>query len=131
VKRLRPRRRTYKAAEAIQPLVIHGQLQRPRTVLAHRRLNQIAGSDRARLEGLTQFPLSLRHLCQQTLGKTGHLRSNMREGRLCAILIRTARTRLILNGEMSDWLMEHAWKAKSSSDTEPLRGTSTHTRSAS
>ena len=35
----------------------------------------------------------------------------MREGRFCAILWRTARKSLILNGEMSEWLKEHAWKA--------------------
>src|SRR4051812_11592738 len=35
----------------------------------------------------------------------------MREGRFCAILFRTARKSLILNGEMSEWLKEHAWKA--------------------
>src|SRR4051812_416634 len=34
----------------------------------------------------------------------------MRAGRLCAILFLTARKRLILNGEMSEWLKEHAWK---------------------
>ena len=35
----------------------------------------------------------------------------MREGGFCAILIQTARKSLILNGEMSEWLKEHAWKA--------------------
>src|SRR6476659_1153229 len=35
----------------------------------------------------------------------------MREGRFCAILFQTARKWLILNGEMSEWLKEHAWKA--------------------
>jgi hypothetical protein len=30
---------------------------------------------------------------------------------------------LILNGEMSEWLKEHAWKAKSASDTEQLQST--------
>jgi hypothetical protein len=34
----------------------------------------------------------------------------MREGRFCAILFRTARKSLILNGEMSEWSIEHAWK---------------------
>jgi len=33
---------------------------------------------------------------------------------------------LILNGEMLERSIRHAWKAKPSSDTEPLRGTSTH-----
>src|SRR5438067_8317057 len=38
-----------------------------RDVLIARRLNQIAVSDPARLEGLTQFPFSSRHAHQQTL----------------------------------------------------------------
>src|SRR5262245_59188369 len=37
---------------------------------------------------------------------------------------------LILNGEMSEWLREHAWKTKRTSATEPLQSVSTHTRSA-
>ena len=35
----------------------------------------------------------------------------MREGGFCAILFRTARKSLILNGEMSEWSIEHAWKS--------------------
>src|SRR5436189_4932101 len=35
----------------------------------------------------------------------------MCEGRFCATLFRTARKSLILNGEMSEWSIEHAWKA--------------------
>jgi hypothetical protein len=34
------------------------------------------------------------------------------------------------DGEMSEWLKEHAWKAKRASDVEPLGGTLTHTRFA-
>jgi hypothetical protein len=34
----------------------------------------------------------------------------MREGGFCAILIRTPRKSLILNGEMSEWSIEHACK---------------------
>jgi hypothetical protein len=30
------------------------------------------------------------------------------------------RKSLILNGEMSEWLKEHAWKATRVSNTEPL-----------
>jgi hypothetical protein len=56
--------------------------------------------------------------------------SDMREGGFCAILIQTARKSLILSGEMSEWLKEHAWKAKRATDAEPLRHASTHTRSA-
>ena len=32
------------------------------------------------------------------------------EGGFCDTLFGTARKSLILNGEMSEWLMEHAWK---------------------
>jgi len=35
----------------------------------------------------------------------------MREGGFCATLFRTARNSLILNGEMSEWSIEHAWKS--------------------
>jgi hypothetical protein len=35
----------------------------------------------------------------------------MREGGFCATLFQAARKSLILNGEMSEWLKEHAWKA--------------------
>ena len=34
----------------------------------------------------------------------------MREGRFCATLFQTVRNSLILNGEMSEWSIEHAWK---------------------
>ena len=37
---------------------------------------------------------------------------------------------LILNGEMSEWSIEHAWKAKRATDISPLRSTLTHTRFA-
>ena len=37
---------------------------------------------------------------------------------------------LILNGEMSEWSNEHAWKAKRASDIKALRRASTHTRPA-
>jgi hypothetical protein len=43
----------------------------------------------------------------------------------------TARKLLILKtGEMSEWLKEHAWKAKRASDIKRFRCVSTHTRSA-
>ena len=64
-----------------------------------------------RLGGLTQFRFASMRASQQTVETTGHLRSNMREGRFCATLFRTGRNSLILNGEMSEWLKEHAWKA--------------------
>jgi len=44
------------------------------------------------------------------LAPAANVRSDVREGRFCAILFETARKSLILNGEMSEWLKEHAWK---------------------
>jgi hypothetical protein len=80
-------------------------------LISHDRLNQIAVSNRARFEGLTQFGFSSRRACLQTIGTTGHAESDMREGGFCAILFQGARKSLILNGEMSEWSIEHAWKA--------------------
>src|SRR6516162_9866909 len=87
-------------------------------------------SDRATLEGLTQFSSSSRHARHQTIGTTEDVESDMREGRFCARLSGTARNSLILNGEMSEWSIEHAWKTKLASRTDPLRNVPTHTRSA-
>src|SRR4051812_21200501 len=63
---------------------------------SHHRLNQIAVSDRATLERLTQFGFSSRRAYLQTIGTTGHAESDMREGRFCAILFQAARKSLIL-----------------------------------
>jgi len=48
----------------------------------------------------------------------------MREGRLCAVLFQAARKSLILHGDMSEWLKEHAWKTNPASCTEWYRNTS-------
>jgi hypothetical protein len=48
----------------------------------------------------------------------------MREGGFCAILIQAARNSLIRNGEMSEWSIEHAWKAILANDTKRCRNTS-------
>jgi hypothetical protein len=53
----------------------------------------------------------------------------MRDGRFCATLFRTVRKSLILNGEMSEWLKEHAWKANPESLTERHRDSGFHTDS--
>ena len=37
---------------------------------------------------------------------------------MCDNLLPTARKSLILNGEMSEWLKEHAWKANPATLTE-------------
>ena len=59
--------------------------------IASGQLNEIAVSDPTTLEGLTQFRFRPARACQQTIGTTRHLRSNMREGRFCATLFQTAR----------------------------------------
>jgi hypothetical protein len=52
----------------------------------------------------------------------------MREGGFCAILIQAARKSLILNGEMSEWSIEHAWKAIPATLNERHQSTSAHNR---
>ena len=48
---------------------------------------------------------------------------------LCENLLLAARTSLILNGEMSEWLKEHAWKAKLARNAEEYAEPSTRTPS--
>ena len=53
----------------------------------------------------------------------------MREGAFFAILIQTARKSLILNGEMSEWLKEHAWKLTPAARADAHQILPTHFRS--
>jgi hypothetical protein len=55
----------------------------------------------------------------------------MREGRFCATLFRTARNSLILNGEMSEWSIEHAWKSDLFTRADAQQNPPTHVRSIS
>ena len=87
-------------------------------------------SDRVTLRGLTQFSSGDAFACPQTAEYKSLRGAGRFEGGFCDTLCWTARKSLILNGEMSEWSIEHAWKAKRATDTEALRGTSTHTRSA-
>jgi hypothetical protein len=50
----------------------------------------------------------------------------MRGGRFCATLFQTARKSLILNGEMSEWLKEHAWKLIPFARADAHRNALTH-----
>jgi hypothetical protein len=63
---------------------------------SHRRLKQIAVSDREGLEGLHNSGLHWRCACQQTIGTTGHGEPDTREGAFCDILFQAARKSLIL-----------------------------------
>ena len=89
-------------------------------------LSDIPVSDRGTLEGLTQFRFVPPRVCRQAIGTTRLLRSNMREGRFCATLFRTARNLLILNGEMSEWSIEHAWKLIPSARADAHENLPTH-----
>src|SRR5215472_4780796 len=53
----------------------------------------------------------------------------MREGGFCATLFRTARNSLILNGEMSEWSIEHAWKLIPLARADAHQIPPTHSRS--
>jgi len=57
-----------------------------------------------------------------------HVKSDIREGGFCAILILAARKSLILNGEMSEWSIEHAWKATRVSRIEQHQDTAAPNR---
>src|SRR5215471_3370373 len=93
-------------------------------------LNEIAVSDRATLRGLTQFLTQSLDASPQ-IGEDKSICGTARfEGGFCATLFRTARNSLILSGEMSEWLKEHAWKSKRLTGIKPFRRLSTHTRSA-
>ena len=73
--------------------------------------NKIAVSDRGTLRGLTQFLRCSVSACPQTVECKSHRGTGRIEGGFCATLFQTVRKSLILNGEMSEWLNEHAWKA--------------------
>jgi hypothetical protein len=91
-------------------------------------LNEIAVSDPTTLEGLTQFPFAPPRACQQPVGTTRHAESDMREGTFCATLFQTARKSLILNGEMSEWSIEHAWKLNPAARADAHQIPPTHFR---
>ena len=76
-----------------------------------RHLNEIAVSDPTTLEGLTQCLTQSLDACPQIAEDKSICGTARFEGGFCATLFKAARNSLILNGEMSEWLKEHAWKA--------------------
>jgi hypothetical protein len=78
---------------------------------SEQQLNEIVVSDRGTLRGLTQFRLRSLSTRPQTAEYKSHRRTGVFEGAFCDRLFKTARNLLILNGEMSEWSIEHAWKA--------------------
>jgi hypothetical protein len=71
----------------------------------------------------------MRHPCQQTIGTSGHPRSDMREGGFCATLFQTVCKLLILNGEMLERSIRHAWKLTPAARADAHRIPPTHFRS--
>ena len=72
---------------------------------------QIAVSERGAFRRLTQFLRRSVSVCPQTAECKSHRGTGRFEGRFCAKLFQAARKSLILKGEMSEWSIEHAWKA--------------------
>ena len=68
-------------------------------------------SDRTTLRSLTQFPRRSIYARPQSVEYKRHRGTLGFEGAFCDNQIRAARKSLILNGEMSEWSIEHAWKA--------------------
>src|SRR5262245_46428378 len=58
-----------------------------------------------------------------------HARSDVREGGFCATLFKAVRNSLILNGEMSEWSIEHAWKSTLLARADAHEIPPTHSRS--
>jgi hypothetical protein len=78
---------------------------------SEKQLNETAVSDRATLRGLTQFLRRAISPCPQTAEYKSLRKAGRFEGEFCDTLFRTTHKSLILNGEMSEWSIEHAWKA--------------------
>ena len=89
---------------------------------------RIAVSDRATLRGLTQFLRRSVSARPQTAEYKSHRGTVRFEGGFCDTLFQTARKSLILNGEMSEWSIEHAWKTIPASLTERHQNTSSRNR---
>jgi hypothetical protein len=70
------------------------------------------------LEGLTQFPRWSIEARPQVAEYKPHPGTVVFEGGFCATLFQAARKSLILNGEMSEWSIEHAWKTTPATLTE-------------
>src|SRR6476646_1891789 len=86
-------------------------------------------SDRATFEGLTQSPRTSVSRRRQTAEFKQSRGTAWEFAGVCDTLLQTARKSLILNGEMSEWLKEHAWKLIPSARADAHRSPPTHFRS--
>ena len=92
------------------------------------RLDEIGVSDRATLRGLTQFLRRSVSARPQTAECKSHRGTGRIEGGFCDRLFQAARKSLILNGEMSEWSIEHAWKTNPATLTERYGNISSRNR---
>jgi hypothetical protein len=94
-----------------------------------RQLSEIAVSDRTTLRGLTQFLPSLARQFHFNSLNTNVIASALGTSvDVCDNLCLTARKSLILNGEMSEWLKEHAWKSTRAARADAHQILPTHFR---
>ena len=91
--------------------------------------SEIAVSDRGTLGGLTQFLRRSVVLAPQIAEYKRHRGTVRFEGGFCATLFQTVRKSLILNGEMSEWSIEHAWKLIPLARADAHQNPPTHFRS--
>ena len=85
-------------------------------------------TDLTAFTGLTQFRAETIAARPQNAEYKRHVRTIGFEGGFCATLVPAARKSLILNGEMSEWLKEHAWKSTPASGIERYRNISSRNR---
>jgi hypothetical protein len=85
---------------------------------------RITLSDRTTLEGLTQFSAMADRAASQVTEQRPHRGTVGFEGAFCDNQIQAARKSLIPKVEMSEWSIEHAWKATAVRNTERHRRTS-------
>jgi hypothetical protein len=83
--------------------------------------DKIAVSDRGTLRGLTQCLRRSVSVCPQTAECKSHRGTATIYGRVLRQLFQAARKSLILNGEMSEWSLELAWKNESGELQQAVR----------
>jgi small-conductance mechanosensitive channel len=88
-------------------------------------------SDRTTSQGLTQFERRRATLARKLQNRNAIDAGPVAAAGVCDNQCGTARKSFdSKDGEMSEWLKEHAWKAKRTSSTKRFRSASTHTQSA-
>jgi hypothetical protein len=93
-------------------------------------LEQIAVSDQTTLEGLTQFATTtILRIALNGWQQAKYIRLVIREGAFCATLFQAVRKSLILNGEILERSIRHAWKSTPAARADAHQIRPTHFRS--